>query len=82
MPHLRASEVRTTLRSRAELDAVLNYTDMTLTKDTKFYADYREIPADSLDALPAGAAFTIIDHEGDDKIDVVLVSLPSADAAP
>jgi len=81
MPHLRASEVYTTLASRAELDVILNYTKMSLTSETKYYADYSEVTPAYLDKLPDGAGITIIDHEGDDKIDIVLFTLPKADGA-
>ncbi len=74
MPSLREGESVATLQSAAELRTIVNYGALKLTDGTDYYKDLQPDDASSLDTMVPGDTVTIIDHEADGVIDIVLIT--------
>ena len=74
LPSLRESESVATLQSASELRAILDYGALKVSSETIYCKDLMPDDASCLDTMAAGDTVTIIDHEADGVIDVVLVT--------
>lgn len=81
MPSLRTSEVYVTFDSAAELRTLTDFGAMSLTEKTRYYRNFNPDDSSCLDIMTADDTVTIVDHEGDGQIDIVLVNGP-AEVAP
>ena len=78
MPSIRASEVTATLSSSDELNVLVEYHAMDLTAETQYYKNLQPDDRSCLDTMEAGDTVTVVDHEGDGRIDVVMVTAAPA----
>ena len=74
MPSLREGESVATLNSAAELLTIVNYGALHLTNETAYYKDLMPDDESCLDTMEPGDTVTIIDHEADGVLDIVLVT--------
>jgi len=74
LPCAAAGEVAHTFSQADNMAATLATTGYRTTAETEYYSNFDRADAGILDELPAGALVTVIDHTGDQKIDVVLVT--------
>ena len=74
MPSLREGESVATLNTAAELRTIVSYGALQLTEETAYYKDLMPDDQSSLDTMVPGDTVTIIDHEADGVIDIVLVT--------
>lgn len=74
LPSLRDGESVATLNSPGELRAIVDYGALKLTGQTAYYKDLMPDDGSCLDTMVPGDTLTIIDHEADGIIDIVLVT--------
>ena len=83
LPTLWPGESMTKLNSRSELDSVVNLFDLEFQDTTAYYRNLMPDDASCLDNMVPGDTVTIIDHEADGIIDIVLItSAPPEPEAP
>ena len=82
MPSLRTAEVYATFASAAELRTLTDFGAMSLTEKTQYYRNYNPDDSSCLDVMTEDDTVTIVDHEGDGRIDIVLVNGPAETEAP
>ena len=75
LPSLQSDESTATLPSARELYAILDYGALRVSDETQYYANYQLADASCLDEMIPGDSVTIIDHESDGTVDLVLVQL-------
>ena len=74
LPSLREGESVATLNSASELRTIVNYGALQLTDETAYYKNLQPDDASCLDTMADGDTVTIIDHEADGILDIVLVT--------
>lgn len=74
LPSVRSTEVYTTFDSVDKLRMVIGSGAAALTAETEYYKNFYPDDVSCLDIMQPGDTVTIIDHENDGKIDIVLVS--------
>ena len=78
MPSIRSTEQAATLSSAADLKTIVDYDALALTSATQFYKDLQPDDISCLDTMVENDTVTIIDHEGDGVVDVVMVTTAAA----
>ena len=73
-PVASAGEIYYTFADAQELKAVCDSNSFTFADDCSYYSNFEPATADILSSLPENAKITVIDHTGDLKFDVVLVT--------
>ncbi len=73
IPAIRATEISYTASDRKTLQNLMDYAELELTAETKYYEDYRAADAACLDRLDTGGSVSVIDHNADKAVDIVLV---------
>jgi hypothetical protein len=74
LPCLASGEIAQTFSQSQKLADTLKTTGYRTTAETEYYSNFVRTDEKILDSLPAGALVTVVDHTGDKKIDVVLVT--------
>ena len=74
LPAIRAQEQSVVLSSMAELDALLDYDVLTLTGETRYCKNFQPDDESCLTTVADGDTVTLIDHEGDGAVDMVLLT--------
>ncbi len=72
VPYYSANEVTATFSSLEEMEAALAEAQYDTDKDTLYYLNYTACDASDLESLGEMAEITVIDHEGDHTVDIVL----------
>ena len=80
IPVFSPAEISHTMAGRELLSAIMDVEGLTVDEDTEYYLDY--VPSDTLclENLDESKLVTIIDHEGDRVIDLVLVNHKAEDS--
>ena len=73
-PVASAGEIYYTFADAQELKAVCDSNSFTFADNCSYYSNFEPATADILSSLPENAKITVIDHTGDLKFDVVLVT--------
>ena len=78
LPGIRAQEQCAVFYSAGDLDALVKYGALKIDRETMFSKDLQPDDASCLDTMAAGDTLTVIDHEGDGVVDVVLLTTQAA----
>jgi len=73
IPAIRPTEVSYTASDRKTLQTLMDYAGLKLTAGTMYYEDCRASDAGCLDRLDDGRSVSVIDHDADNAVDIVLV---------
>lgn len=82
LPSLREGESVATLSSASELRTIVNYGALKLSGDTAYYKNLMPDDESCLDTMVPGDTVTIIDHEADGVLDIVLVTTAQPEELP
>jgi len=80
MPSIRPEEVSLTLTGPQALQAILDYGAISLAPDVRCYADLQPVSLDAWSDMAAEDTVTILDHEGDGAVDLLLITRHPAEA--
>ena len=78
LPGIRSQEQCVTFNTAAELEALVKFGALKLGRETMFCKDLQPDDASCLDTMTDGDILTVIDHEGDGLVDVVLLTTQAA----
>ena len=82
LPSLREGESVATLNSPAELETIVSYGALKLSDETTYCKDLMPDDASCLTTMVPGDTLTIIDHESDGVVDIVLVTTAQPEPEP
>ena len=74
LPSVQVDESVATLDSAEELYAILDFGALRVSGETRFYKDFEQDDSTCLTTMVPGDTVTIIDHEGDGTLDLVMVT--------
>ena len=74
LPGIRAQEQSVVLYSLAELDALMDYDVLAFTDETRYCKNLQPDDKSCLTTVADGDTVTLIDHEGDGQVDMVLLT--------